>query len=78
MDIRNKIGQRIKAIRGKKDISQSDLAFYAGIDRSYLAGVENGQRNISVVNLEKIITALEYTLKDFFADESFNEIEELK
>jgi len=78
MDIRSKIGLRIKSIRSDKGISQNDLAFYAGLDRSYLAGVENGKRNISVINLEKIAIALETTIKKFFDSESFNETKELK
>lgn len=78
MDIRSKTGLRIKSIRSKNGISQNDLAFYAGLDRSYLAGVENGKRNISIINLEKIATALEMTVKKFFEDESFDEVRELK
>jgi len=78
MDIRTKIGLRIKFIRNKKAISQNDLAFYAGLDRSYLAGVENGKRNISIINLEKIATSLDMSVKKFFEDESFDEQKELK
>ncbi len=78
MDIRSKIGQRIKNLRAEKGLSQNDLAFYAELDRSYLAGVESGKRNITVVNLEKIVTALEISVKIFFDEETFNEIKELK
>lgn len=73
MDIRSKIGQRIKSLRAEKNVSQNDLAFYAGLDRSYLAGVENGKRNITVINLEKVITALEITVKKFYDDPVFDE-----
>jgi transcriptional regulator with XRE-family HTH domain len=78
MDIRTKIGLRIKSIRNKNGISQNDLAFYAGLDRSYLAGVENGKRNISIINLEKIATALEMSVKNFFDEKSFEELKDLK
>jgi len=78
MDIRSKIGQRIKDLRADKDLSQNDLAFYAGLDRSYLAGVENGKRNITVVNLEKVITALELTVRKFYDDPAFEELKEIK
>lgn len=77
MDIKIKIGNRIKELRAKKDLSQNDLAFYAGLDRSYLASVESGKRNVSIVNIEKITSALEVSLKDFFQDASFTEIKEL-
>jgi transcriptional regulator with XRE-family HTH domain len=77
MDIRSKIGQRIKMLRAEKKVSQNDLAFYAGLDRSYLAGVENGKRNVTVQNLEKIITALEITVKKFYDDPVFDEQKEI-
>jgi transcriptional regulator with XRE-family HTH domain len=78
MDIRSKIGQRIKTLRAEKGVSQNDLAFYAGLDRSYLAGIENGKRNVTVLNLEKLITALEITVRKFYDDDSFNELKEIK
>ncbi len=78
MDIRFKIGQRIKQLRTEKNVSQNDLAYFSGLDRSYLAGVENGKRNITIVNLEKIITALEITVKKFYDDSIFEEQKEIK
>ena len=78
MDIRFKIGQRIKQLRAEKNVSQNDLAYFSGLDRSYLAGVENGKRNITIVNLEKIITALEITVKKFYDDTIFEEQKEIK
>jgi len=78
MDIRVKIGLRIKSIRNKNGISQNDLAYFAGLDRSYLAGVESGKRNISIINLEKITNALDVSIKDFFSDFAFEEIKEIK
>jgi transcriptional regulator with XRE-family HTH domain len=42
------------------------------LDRSYIASVENGQRNISIVNIEKIATALGVTLKEFFNNVEFD------
>jgi len=78
MDIKVKIGNRIKELRLQKSISQNDLAFYAGMDRSYLAGVESGKRNISIVNIEKLAAALEVSVKDFFSDKSFEEVVDIK
>lgn len=66
MKIELKVGKRIKEIRKKKSISQKDLSFSADLDRSYIASVENGQRNISIVNLEKIANALDVTLSELF------------
>lgn len=72
MDIKLKIGQRIKELREKAEMSQKDLAYTADLDRSYIASIENGQRNVSIVNIEKIATALNVTLKEFFKDAQFN------
>lgn len=72
MDVKLKIGQRIKELREASNMSQKDLAYTADLDRSYIASVENGQRNVSIVNIEKIATALNVTLKEFFNDGKFN------
>lgn len=68
MNIKFKIGQRIKELREQSNMSQKDLAYAADLDRSYIASIENGQRNVSIVNIEKISKALSVTLKDFFND----------
>ena len=72
MDVKLKIGQRIKELREHTSMSQKDLAYAADLDRSYIASIENGQRNVSIVNIEKIATALNVTLKEFFNDAEFN------
>ncbi len=77
MEIKTKIGNRVKALRIVKCLSQSDLAFCSDLVRSYIAGVESGKRNVSIVNIEKIATALEVSIKEFFEDESFGEKKEL-
>jgi transcriptional regulator with XRE-family HTH domain len=73
MEVKSKIGNRIKELRGVKEMSQKDLSYAADLDRSYIASVEKGQRNISIVNIEKIATALGVTLKDFFKSNLFND-----
>jgi transcriptional regulator with XRE-family HTH domain len=72
MDVKGKIGQRIKHLRDISSMSQKDLAYSADLDRSYIASVENGSRNISIVNIEKIATALNVTLKIFFDYDEFD------
>lgn len=73
MNIKLKIGQRIKELREKAEMSQKDLAYTADLDRSYIASIENGQRNVSIVNIEKIANALNVTLREFFKDAQFNQ-----
>lgn len=60
------VGTRIRELRTNQDISQEKLALIAGIDRTYLASVESGKRNISIINLEKIIHALDCDFQTFF------------
>jgi transcriptional regulator with XRE-family HTH domain len=74
MDVKEKIGQRIKKLRDISAMSQKDLAYAADLDRSYIASVENGSRNISIVNIEKIATALNVTLKTFFEYDEFDNL----
>ena len=57
-----KIGEKIRTIRLDKGLSQEALALQSGIDRSYLGGIERGQHNVAVINLEKIAQALEIPL----------------
>lgn len=64
--IKQKIGNRIREIRLQAGLSQEKLALASGLDRTYIASVENGKRNISIVNLEKIVLALNYTFAEFF------------
>jgi transcriptional regulator with XRE-family HTH domain len=59
-----RVGLQIRAARRKKGISQEALAFGADLDRSYVGGVERGERNITVVNLKKIAGALKVSLSD--------------
>jgi len=73
MEIKEKIGKRIKELREHASMSQKDLSFSSDLDRSYIASVENGSRNISIVNIEKIATALNVNLKVFFNDEKFDD-----
>lgn len=71
MDIRKRIGARIKELRLKEKLTQEGLAFKADMDKTYLNEVENGKRNVSVVNLEKIIKALGTTYSSFFNNSDF-------
>lgn len=71
IDIRLRVGTRIKELRNNLKISQEQLSFKAELDRTYITSVEAGKRNISVIALEKIILALETDLTSFFNTENF-------
>jgi transcriptional regulator with XRE-family HTH domain len=53
-------------------MSQEVLAFRSGLDRSYVSSVESAQRNISILNIEKIATALQVSVAYMFSDERFS------
>ena len=73
MDIKTKIGLRIKEIRTEKELTPEAVAFKAEIDRTFMNHVENGKRNVSVDTLEKLLcSGLEMSFKDFFNSEVFN------
>jgi len=71
MDIKLRVGQRIKELRKKLELSQEALANEAEVDRTYMTDVENGRRNISVEVLERIIMALKVSYSEFFNSREF-------
>ena len=70
MDIKQKIGARIKELR--KDRSQEDIANTAEMERSFMTHIESGRRNISVDTLQRILTALDISFKEFFDSKEFS------
>lgn len=68
MEIKEKIGQRIKEIRMfDLKISQDELASKIGWDRTFLSRVESGKQNLTIENLNILCNALNLTLSDFFS-----------
>ena len=61
-----KVGKRIKELRKALNISQEELADRADVHRTYIASLEVGKRNVSIITLEKIILALDISLSEFF------------
>jgi transcriptional regulator with XRE-family HTH domain len=52
------LGKNIVAIRKKLGLSQEALALEAGLDRTYVGGIERGERNVAVLNLYRIAKTL--------------------
>ncbi len=61
-----KLGQQIRKIREEKGFSQEAFAHEIGIDRSYMGGVERGERNVATLNLIRIAKALGVEVGDLF------------
>ena len=64
--IKHILGQRIRALRLQKNLSQEKFALQINMDRTYLASVESGKRNISIENIYKISQGLNVSLEEFF------------
>ena len=71
MDIKQKVGQRIRQLRKELELSQEALALKAEVDRTYVTDVEAGRRNVSLEILEKLIRALSISVSDFFNFKDF-------
>lgn len=63
-----KFGERVREIRKEKELSQEELAYKANLHRTYIGMIERAEKNITLVNIEKIACALEITIKDLFND----------
>lgn len=55
------LARNVKVRRGELGMSQEDLALEAGLHRTFVAHVERGVRNISIDNIEKLATALQWS-----------------
>ena len=66
MNIQQKFGVKLKNLRLKNGLSQEKLANLAEIDRTYLPGIEKGERNVSLSIIEKLAIALGIEITEFF------------
>ena len=71
MDIKKKTGVRLRELRISKGLSQEKFSFECGLDRTYIASVELGKRNISIINIEKIAKSCGISVFDFFNSNLF-------
>ena len=62
------LGEAIRRVRLKQEISQEKLALMAGVDRSYVGRVERGDNNVAVLTLLKLAQALDVSLKDMMKE----------
>ncbi len=61
-----KFGERVREIRKEKELSQEELAHKADLHRTYIGMIERAEKNITLLNIEKIATALEVNIKELF------------
>lgn len=60
------LGDNIRTLRKSRAYSQEGFADAVGLHRTYMGGVERGERNISALNLLKILRKLEATPEEIF------------
>ena len=56
--ISSKLGQNMKRIRMKKEMSQGDIARALEVDRGYISNIENGKKNPTLATIQKLADAL--------------------
>jgi transcriptional regulator with XRE-family HTH domain len=61
-----KFGVRIKELRANVGISQEKLAELSELHRTYISGIERGERNVSLININLIANALNISLSELF------------
>lgn len=59
-----KFGERVREIRKERGISQEQLSFKADLHRTYIGMIERAEKNITLVNIEKIANALKISVDD--------------
>lgn len=70
MDSQKKIvvnfGNKVRELRNEKELSQAELASIANLHRTYIGMIERAEKNITLINIEKIANALEINIKELF------------
>jgi transcriptional regulator with XRE-family HTH domain len=67
VELQERFGERVRKLRQSQGLSQEELAFKAGVHRTYLGGIERGERNPSLNNIASIARALDVPLSELFS-----------
>jgi transcriptional regulator with XRE-family HTH domain len=63
-DVKIRFGERLRELRIERGWSQETLANHADIDRTYIPGIENGKRNVSIVIIEKLAIVFNVSISE--------------
>lgn len=63
-DILKSFGKRVRELRMARDWSQEALAHECQLDRTYMGGIERGERNVALRNIERIAEALSISIAE--------------
>ena len=67
-DVQKVVGRKIKAIRGKKGVTQDQLAELAGLNRVHLYRIETGRQSMTLRTLKIIADALDVKMRDLIGN----------
>ena len=59
--VKLQFGERLRSLRKQRQLSQEDFAELTQLHRTYIGGIERGERNVSLINIVQIARALEIT-----------------
>ncbi len=65
-DVRVRFGKALRKRRHRLGVSQEEFADLCGLDRTYVGGIERGERNVALVNIERLARALKISLSELF------------
>lgn len=68
MDITGQFGKKVRYLRKLKNLSQDELAELCELHRTYIGSVERGERNITLINANKIANALSVSLAELVTE----------
>lgn len=67
-DILKRFGARVRELRKNEGYSQESFADECGLDRTYMGGIERGERNVALRNIERIAEALGISIAELMRD----------
>jgi len=65
-NIRVRFGKALRQRRNKLGVSQEAFADMCELDRTYIGGIERGERNVALVNIEKLAKTLRISVSELF------------
>lgn len=66
--VKQRFGARLRELRAARGKTQEEVAFTAGIDRSYFSAIECGKKNVSLINIQRIADALGVGTGELFGE----------
>lgn len=67
-DVLKIFGEKVRLLRVKQNLSQEELAFRAGLHRTYIGMIERAEKNITLLNIEKLAKALNVSIAELLSN----------